>query len=134
MVAVIAIAGNATANYLARRSALDCDLLAAEQINDISVPGVEFDRLNPTLATPACESAVSHEPGNPQLIHNLGRSYEKAGKFADAARMYEQAAALGFDWSMNNLGVLYLNGKGVPLNFRKGVELLRAAAEQKNPQ
>ena len=48
--------------------------------------------------------------------------------------MYEQAAALGFDWSMNNLGVLYLNGKGVPLNFRKGVELLRAAAEQKNPQ
>jgi len=66
-------------------------------------------------------------------MHNLGRALDAAGRFDDAAYWYRQAADQNWAWSENNLGVLYLFGRGVPLDFKRGVELLRAAAAQNNP-
>ena len=68
-------------------------------------------------------------------MHNLGRSLDKAGQFAEAAVWYGKAADLKYDWAENNLGVLYLTkNPGVPMDFGKGVALLRAAAEQNHPR
>jgi tetratricopeptide (TPR) repeat protein len=115
-----------------RRTALDCDLYAAEQDNNVHVPGVEFDRIIPDLAIPACASAAELDATNPRLLHNLARSYDKAGKFEAAAAWYQKAVDLGWPPSENNLAVLYFYGRGVSLDFSKGVMLLRAAVEQNN--
>jgi tetratricopeptide (TPR) repeat protein len=115
-----------------RRTAHSCDLLAAETDNNVFVPGVEDDRIDTKAAIPACEEAVKRDPDNPRLMHNLARSLDAAGRYEDAAFWYRQAADRNWPWSQNNLGILYLYGRGVPLNFKRGVELLRAAAEQNN--
>jgi TPR repeat protein len=98
------------------------------------VPGVEFDQIKVEIAIPACQSAVAAQPGNARLMHNLARSLDKAGRYEDAVWWYSKAADLGWAWSQNNLGVLYLYGRGTPMNFAKGVALIRAAAEQNNEQ
>jgi TPR repeat protein len=116
------------------RTALDCDKYAAEQDNNAHVPGVEFDQIKVEIAIPACQSAVAAQPGNARLMHNLARSLDKAGRYEDAVWWYSKAADLGWAWSQNNLGVLYLYGRGTPMNFAKGVALIRAAAEQNNEQ
>jgi hypothetical protein len=109
----------------------DCDLYAAEQDNNVHVPGVEFDRIDTHLAIPACLRAVMTR-ANPRLMHNLARSYDKAGNFEDAAIWYGKAAELGFAHSQNNLGVLYIYGRGVQLDVSKAVQLIRSAAAQNN--
>jgi TPR repeat protein len=77
---------------------------------------------------------VAAQPGIARLMHNLARSLDKAGRYEEAVRWYSKAADLGWAWSQNNLGVLYLYGRGTPMNFAKGVALIRAAAEQNNEQ
>ena len=120
--------------YVARVNALECDLLAVEPDNNLGLPGVEFDKIDAPRAIPACEHAVADDPGNPRLLHNVARALERAGRYDAAAGWYRKAADLGFDWSRNNLGVLYLSAKGVPFDLREGVALLRAAAAQGNAQ
>jgi hypothetical protein len=114
------------------RTALDCDKFAAEPDNNVHVPGVKFDEINTGVAIPACRSAVAMEPENPRLMHNLGRSLDQAGNYAEAAEWYLRAANIGWAASKNSLGVLYLYGRGVPRNFAQGVGLIRAAAARNN--
>jgi len=106
------VLGNyAYAEYI-RRTALACDLLAAERDNSVGVPGVEFDNIDAKQAIPACESAVRSEPDNPRLQHNLGRAYEAAGRYGDAVDRYSKAAEFGWASSQNNLAVDLILGRG----------------------
>jgi TPR repeat protein len=137
--AVVLMIGGIVGQYAyaayVRRTALDCDLMAAERDNDVGVPGVEYDRIVTVRAIPACDSAVNADPENPRLMHELARSLDRGGKFKEAAYWYGKAADIGWAWSKNNLGVLYLQGRpGVPVDFERGVGLLRSAAEQNNEQ
>ena len=116
------------------RTALDCDKYAAEQENNVNVPGVELGRIDTGIAIPACEKAVVAQPGHPRLMHNLARSLDQAGRYQEAIDWYRKAADLGWAWSKNNLGVMSLYGRGTELDFSKGVSLIRAAAEQGNHQ
>jgi TPR repeat protein len=93
---------------------------------------VEFDRIIPDVAIAACDKAVTADPMNPRLLYNFGRSYDRAGKYQDAAEYYGKAVQLGWPAAENALGVLTLYGRGVPLDFEKGVDLIRAASEQGN--
>ena len=79
----------------ARRAALDCDLVAAEEDNSVHVPGVALDRIVPEIAIPACEHAIATDPQNERLMHNLGRAFEKAGRPNDAAFWYGRASSSG---------------------------------------
>jgi TPR repeat protein len=115
-------------------TALDCDLLAAEVDNNVGVRGIEFDSIATARSIPACRSAVNSDPDNPRLIHELARSLDKAGQYEEAVFWYRKAASLGFAWSQNNLGVMYLAKRGVPLDLEKATEMLRAAVEQNNDQ
>ena len=117
-----------------RRTALECDLLAAEEDNSVNVPGVPFDKIVAALAIPACERAVAAAQDNPRLIHNLGRAYDVAGRYPEAVARYRVAADLGWAWSMNYLGVMTLHGQGTPPHFARGVALIRMAAERGNRQ
>jgi conflict system STAND superfamily ATPase/TIR domain-containing protein len=131
---IIALAAPRMYAAYAFRTALDCDKYAAEQDNNVHVPGVEFDQIRVEVAIPACQSAVAAQPGNVRLMHNLGRSLDKAGRFEEANSWYGKAADHGWAWSENNLGVNYIYGRGTPVNFAKGVALIRAAAEKNNDQ
>ena len=132
---VLAASGGAKlyAEYT-RMTALDCDLLAAEMDNNVGVRGVEFDSIDIARSIPACRSAVAADPDNPRLIHELARSLDKAGQYEEAVSWYRKAASLGFAWSQNNLGVMYLAGHGVPIDLEKATEMLRDAVEQNNEQ
>jgi hypothetical protein len=79
----------------AHRTALDCDLAAAEEGNTAHVPGVAFDQIVSDVAIPACEHAIAADPQNERLMHNLGRAFEKAGRSADAAFWYARASSSG---------------------------------------
>lgn len=118
-----------------------CDQLAAEMQNDIGIAGVEFDKIDWPIAIPTCENALSIDPENPRLMDQLGRSLERAGRYADAAAWYYKATLKGYSWAENNLGVLYIEGRtsldgrqDVPMDFIRGVSLLRGAASRNNRQ
>ena len=111
-----------------RRNALSCDLFAAEQENNVNVPGVELDKIVPADAIPACTKALAAQPDNPRLMHNLGRSLERDGRLKEATFWYGKAADLGWGWSQDYLGIAYLYGRGVAPDFAKAVSLLRAAS------
>jgi TPR repeat protein len=119
---------------VSRRKPLNCDLLAAETDNNISVKGVEFDKIDTSAAIPACRADLAKERDNPRLIHNLARSLDKAGKKQEAVRLYRRAAELGFDWSQNNLSVMYMSGDGIDPDFGKAMFWLRKAFAQGNRQ
>lgn len=119
---------------LSRKTPLACDLLAAETDNNIALPGVEFDKIQVHAALAACEADSRAHPDNPRLLHNLGRVLDKAGRDSEAVAIYERAAAMGYDWSMNNLGVMYFNGEGVAIRPDKAIGYLRAAFDRGNRQ
>lgn len=112
-----------------QRTALQCDLYAAEPINNVHVPGVEFDKIIPERAIPECTSAVNSQPDNPRLIGNLARSLDRAGQYQEAVRWYTKAADLGWMPSTNALGVMLLTGRGTALNISRGISLIQKAAE-----
>jgi serine/threonine protein kinase/TPR repeat protein len=59
----------------------------------------------------------------------LGTCYRKQGKFELARRSFEGAATAGYALSYFNLGVMYMNGEGVPRSPKKGEEQFRRSAE-----
>jgi hypothetical protein len=133
LLACAVVAPMAYSEYI-RRTALDCDLYAAEEDNTAHVPGVEYDKIITDVAIPACERAVAAQSNNPRLIHNLARSLDKANRHAEAVGWYAKAADLKWSWSQNNLGILYLKGEGTARNFALGVRFIREAADQNNRQ
>jgi hypothetical protein len=75
----------------------DCDTLASNP-NDPQrkAPGVLPDKINPTLAVPACEKAVAQYPDDMRLNFQLGRAYEIAKKIPLALRQYQKTADQGY--------------------------------------
>ncbi|MER9018974.1 TIR domain-containing protein [Mesorhizobium sp. M0898] len=136
MIAALIVIGTVGTRALltqyAKRTASQCDLLAADVDNNVFVPGVEYDRIDFGHAIPACEAAVRAEPNNPRLMYNLGRAYDRADRYRDAAEWYRWAANLNWVPAENNLAVLYLYGRGVPMDIAQGVSLLRKATAEGN--
>ena len=119
---------------LARPKPLACDILAAETDNNVSVKGVEFDKIETDAAISACRADLGNHPDNPRLIHNLARSLDKAGSKVEAVNLYRRAAEQGFDWSQNNLAVMYLQGEGVDPDPKEAMLWMRKAFAQGNRQ
>jgi TPR repeat protein len=70
----------------------------------------------------------------PTAAHFLGECFEQGiGRPADPARAavwYERAAGLGHYMSLCSLAGLYMSGRGVPKDAKKGLALCRQAAER----
>ena len=74
------------------------------------------------------------EEGSAITQHNLGLSYSKGQNgveqdFKKATELYQKAAQQGHAGAINNLGVLYTEGKGVPQDLTKAAELYQKAAQ-----
>jgi serine/threonine protein kinase/TPR repeat protein len=67
--------------------------------------------------------------------HPGNTTYGQAGKeeFAEAFRLFTQASDRGNLEALGNLGILYLNGEGVPsANAKKGADLIKKGADGGN--
>ncbi|MCB1383935.1 MAG: caspase family protein [Notoacmeibacter sp.] len=105
----------------------ECDTLAAEPLNNLSIKGVDFDAIDTAKAIPACRKAVEGDPENPRLLHNLARALDAAHQYEASIPYYRQAADKGYIHALNNLGVMYINGQGVKQDFAAGNALLKRA-------
>ena len=119
---------------VSRKRPLDCDILAAEEDNNISVKGVAFDNLDIAAAEKACRADLQRFPDNPRLKHNLARVLDKAGRDQEAVELYRQAAADGYDWAQNNLAVMLMNGEGTDVDMVEAIAWLKRAYAQGNRQ
>jgi TPR repeat protein len=116
---------------MALATASECDRIAGEFDDSASNSGVDFDLIDTKAAIPACERSFTFDPANPRLMHNLARSLDKAGRHRDANVWY---AELNWAPSETNLGVMYMYGRGVPMDVAHGVSPLRKAVEQQYAQ
>jgi hypothetical protein len=111
--------------------ATNCDTYAASDLDpQRKAEGIPFDKINPALAIPACESAVRKYPNSIRLIHQLARAYAKHNDFNSAFVQYRKAADQGYALAEYNLGVLYEKALGVAKDDVQAVALYRKAAEQ----
>jgi tetratricopeptide (TPR) repeat protein len=128
------IAATAPVFLVSRKEPLACDILAAEEDNNVSVKGVAFDLIDVAKAEPACRADLANAPGNFRLMHNLGRTLDKAGRYTEAVDLYRRAAEAGFDWSQNNLAVLLMNGQGTTSDMKEALVWFRRAHSRGNRQ
>ncbi len=119
---------------VSRKEPFQCDVLAAEPDNDVSVAGVEFEEIDVAKALPACEADSARNPDSPRLMHNLGKTLERSGKLTDAVALYRKAAERGYDWAQVYLAVANMEGTGVAPDMKEGVSWLRKAFDQGNRQ
>jgi len=113
----------------------DCDFLAGSPLDpQKQTPGVGYDRLNSTLAIPACKNAVTENPQIARLWFQYGRALEKGNKLPDAIIAYQEAAKLNSGVAYNNIGELYRDGKGFQKDLIKAEEYFSKAADLNSPE
>ena len=128
-VCAIAILLNITPALAQNAPLTDCDTLAAHP-NDPNrkAPGLLPNKINPSLAIPACEKALGQYPNDARLNFQLGRAYDLTGNSPLALRQYQKAADLDYAPGQNNLASLYVTGRGVGKDDSKAVALFRKSA------
>jgi hypothetical protein len=114
----------------------DCDRLAAMP-NDTghspNIPGVEVDKMNVAAAAAACNEAMQRYPDVMRFVFEAGRVATARKDHAQARRLYDQAAAAGYAMAMNNIGVIYEGGAGVPINYNEAARWYQKAADAGEP-
>lgn len=90
-----------------------CDRLATDVQDTLRNRDVAPVRTVDTArAIPACEKAVGEDPKTLRLADQLGRAYLKAERYADALRVFKDAAGRGSPYASNEVGYLYYRGFG----------------------
>ena len=115
-----------------------CDRLASFRFDPArpsDSAAVDFDRNAANRAVAACQAALAAEPGNPQLMFNLGRAQARTGASgeAEAVALFRRAAEAGHAGAMFNLGLAFANGAGVGKDFVEAARWYRKAADAGNP-
>lgn len=113
----------------------DCDRLAAAPSDpQKQAPGVAYNRLNASLAVPACKKATEESPQLARVWFQYGRALEKANRLPDAITAYQEAARLKSGVAFNNIGELYRDGKGFQKDLKKAEEYFTQAASLNSPE
>jgi len=106
---------NDTGNALA-----ECDRLAASPL-DSSRPkntaGVELSKIPVVAAGRACDEAMRRSPEVARFPFQAARVAIARADYAAARNLYEKASARGSSLAMYSLGLLYSEGKIVPLDY-----------------
>ncbi|MCE1238080.1 MAG: caspase family protein [Hyphomicrobiales bacterium] len=94
-------------------AAARCDRLATDQQDTLRNRRVAPVRtVDVARAIPACEAAVAEAPADLHLANQLGRSYLKAERYAEALKVFEAAAGRGSPYATNEVGYLLYRGFG----------------------
>jgi hypothetical protein len=84
------------------------------------------------LACQAAAPSVNYSPASapmPEALNLQGNTARENKDYAEAMRLYRQAADMGDAMSMNNIGWLYQHGWGVPSDYGEALRWYRQAAE-----
>jgi tetratricopeptide (TPR) repeat protein len=115
---------------------IDCDRLAAipyDTGHGWKLPGLDVDKINVATAGPACNDAMQRYPDVTRLVFEAGRVATARKDYAEARRLYEQAAASGYAMAMNNIGALYEGGSGTPVNYVEAARWYQKAVDAGEP-
>lgn len=108
-----------------------CDTLAGNPNDPNKVAeGVAYNKINTTLAVPACLDAVTNNPTNPRLQYEYGRALDANKDYSAAFTWYSKAVDQNYAPAQDALGTLYYYGDGVEKNLIKSFELTLKAANQ----
>jgi uncharacterized protein len=108
-------ASNDTANPIA-----ECDRLAASPLDSgraKNTVGVELSKIPVVAAGRACDEAMRRSPEVARFAFQAARIAVARADYAAARDLYEKASALGSSLAMYSLGLLYAEGKAVPLDY-----------------
>jgi hypothetical protein len=98
----------------------ECDRLAASPLDHgrgKNVAGVELSKIAIVAAGRACDEAMRRAPEVARFPFQAARVSIARGDYATARQLYEKASALGSSLAMYSLGLLYAEGKMVPLDY-----------------
>jgi TPR repeat protein/uncharacterized caspase-like protein len=98
----------------------DCDRLAAARFDPQrprSVASVDENKIAIVPALAACGDAVRQYPGVARFVFQSGRVAFAQKDRVSARRFFETASNMGSGGAMNALGVIYMNGNGVPKDY-----------------
>ena len=115
---------------------VDCDRLAAmpyDTGHPPSLAGLEVDKINVAAAAPACNDAMQRYPDVMRFVLEAGRVATARKDYAEARRLYEQAAAAGYAMAYNNIGALYEGGNGTPVNYVEAARWYQKAVDAGEP-
>ena len=111
----------------------DCDAYAASNSDpQRKGVGVPFDKIDPAIAIPACQTALASYPNSVRFQYQLARAFERRGDFEQAAVWYRKAADRGNALAEDRLGTLYAEGHGVPQDKSQAKQWYQKAADQGN--
>ena len=117
--------------HLAIPPETQCDNEAAHPLDPSRLgAGLTFEKIDASKAIASCIDALAHYPGSARLQYQLGRAYLKNNEIDLAAKWYRLAADQGYGQAQFNLGNLYQNGQGVPLDYAAAMSWYRKAADQ----
>jgi Caspase domain/Sel1 repeat len=114
----------------------DCDRLAAmpyDSGHPPSLAGVEFEQINVAAAAAACNDAMQRYPDVARFAFEAGRVAGARKNYAEARRLYDQAAAAGYAMAINNIGGTYEGGEGVARNYAEAVRWYSKAVAAGEP-
>lgn len=97
-------------------------------------PGVPYSKIDGARAASACKAAVMAQPKDGQLWFQYGRALEKTNNVSEAIEAYRKGSDLNNPGALNNLGVLYRDGKGVTRNYYLAEIYFHNAANQDFPE
>ena len=107
----------------------ECDHLAAlPGAAPAGLRGVVYEALDTARAISACRDAVAHYPTELRFQVWLGRTLNKAERYAEGRQFYEKAAEKGFAAAINGLGAMHERGQGMPQSYAKARALFEKAA------
>jgi serine/threonine-protein kinase len=93
-----------------------CDAAAASPLDKDrprSITAIPSDKIDPSIAVPACEAAAKAAPDDGRMLFQLGRSYGAAKDYGKAMAAYRRADELGIALATSSIGALYSEGLGV---------------------
>jgi TPR repeat protein len=131
-----ALANRPSNEALHRDLVTDCDRLAAMPYDTghaPTLPGVEQAKINIPQAAAACNEAMQRYPEVARFVFEAGRVANARKDYAEARRLYDQAAAAGYPMALNNIGGMYEGGDGVRIDNAEAARWYRKAVMAGEP-
>lgn len=91
--------------------------------------GIEYKSINPEIAIPACQKALSLNR-NASNLFRLSRALHKAKKYKQSLPLVREAVKLNYALAQNNLGAMFDNGQGILKDQVQAVKWYRKSADQ----
>ena len=113
----------------------ECHALASSPADpQRKAQGVPYAKINAPKAIAACRLATQQASGDGQLWFEYGRALERGNLLPDSITAYQTGINLNNAGAMNNLGELYLDGKGTQKNLATAESLFKRAAAMGFPE